>query len=283
MKRILVTGATGTVGREVVSQLLTENDVALRAMTRTPERASFPERVEVTRGDFTDPDGLEAALRDVDVVFLLWTAAPEAVAAAIERIARHVRRLVFLSSPHQTPHPFFQQPNRMAAMHADIERQIQASGVEWTFIRPGMFAANTVHWWGPQIRKGDVVRWPYGDAATAPIDERDIAAVAIRALLDDRHRGGDHVITGPESLTQREQVFTIGSALGRSLRFEELPPDETHTVLPAPPPVLNMLLNAWSAAVGQPAYVTSTVLDVTGTPARTFAEWASWRRSEFVS
>src|SRR4029079_1871089 len=79
--------------------------------------------------------------------------------------------------------------------------------------------------WGPQIREGNVVRWFYGDAATAPIDERDIAAVAVRALCDDGHGGKDYVITGPESLTQREQVRIVGDAIGRPLRFEELSHD----------------------------------------------------------
>ncbi|MEA2490090.1 MAG: hypothetical protein QOH21_1882 [Acidobacteriota bacterium] len=288
MQRILVTGATGTIGREVVAQLVAEraagsNTVVVRGMTRNPEGTELPGNVEVVRGDFTDPDRLEPALRDVDVLFLLWTAPAEAVRAAVERIARHVPRLVFLSSPHQTPHPFFQQPNRMAAMHAEIERVIQVSGMEWTFVRPGIFAANTIPWWGKQIREGSIVRWPYGDAATAPIHESDVAAVAVRALTDDRQRGRDYVITGPDSLTQREQVLTIGAALGRSLTFEEIAPEDMHTVLPAPPAVLDMLRNAWAAALGQPAYVTSSVADVTHRPARTFRQWATDHVAQFRS
>src|SRR6185295_10865664 len=124
----------------------------------------------------------------------------------LERLREKVRRIVFLSAPHKTSHPFFQQPNPMAAMHAEIERQIEGSGLEWTHLRPGMFASNVIPWWAGMIRGGDIVRWPYAEAATAPIDERDIGAVAARVLTEDGHNRADYVLTGPRSLTQLEQV-----------------------------------------------------------------------------
>jgi uncharacterized protein YbjT (DUF2867 family) len=256
-------------------------DAPVRAMTRNPDAAGLPPEVEVVRGDLTDPAALDACLDGVDTVFLVWTAPAAAVPAAVERIAHHARRVVLLTSPHQTPHPLFQQPNPMAALHAEIERTIQASGLGWTFLRPGMFAANAVGWWAQQIRAGNVVRWPYADAPTAPIHERDIAAVAVRALLEPGHEGAEYMITGPQSLTQREQVETIGEVIGRPLRLEELTPDEAHRELSFPPAPLNMLLNAWAAAVGQPAYVTSQVEEVTGKPARTFREWVGDHAGEF--
>jgi uncharacterized protein YbjT (DUF2867 family) len=280
MKRILFTGATGNVGRQVVSQLLA-TDARVRALTRNPEAASLPPAVEVVRGDLTAPQTLDESLDGVDAVFLVWTAPPGSVQAAVDRIARHARRLVLLTSPHQTPHPLFQQPNPLAKMHAEIERLIEASGLRWTFLRPGMFAANALSWWAPQIRAGDVVRWPYADAPTAPIHERDIAAVAVRALLEDGHDGAEYVLTGPQSLSQREQVATIGEVIGKPLRFEELSPDEARRELGFPPAPLNMLLAAWAAAIGQPALVTSTVAEVTGRPARTFRAWVTDHAEEF--
>ena len=208
-------------------------------------------------------------------VFLLWTAPPATAPAVVERLASHARRVVLLSSPHRTPHPFFQQPNPMAAFHAELERLIADAGLESTIVRPGMFASNTRPWWASMIREGDVVRWPYGAAETAPIDERDIAAVAARALYEDRHAGGDYVLTGPESLSQAEQVTLIGEAIGRRLRFEELSPEEFRRAGGMPGPIADMLLNAWRAALGRPAFVTSTVADVVGSPARTFRQWAA--------
>jgi uncharacterized protein YbjT (DUF2867 family) len=199
----------------------------------------------------------------------------------VDRIARHARRLVLLTSPHQTPHPFFQQPNPMARMFAEIERLIEASGVRWTFLRPGMFAANALSWWAPQIRAGNVVRWPYAEAPTAPVHERDVAAVAVRALLEDGHEGASYVLTGPQSLSQREQVAILGEVIGRPLRLEELSPEEARRELPFPPFAMDMLLNAWAAAIGQPAFVTSTIEEITGRPARTFREWAIDHAAEF--
>ena len=198
----------------------------VRALTRRPAAAGLPAAVEVVAGDLTVPESLDAGLQGVGAVFLVWTAPPTTAPAVVERLASHARRVVFLSSPHQTPHPFFQQPNPMAVLHADIERLIAAAGLESTIIRPGMFASNALLWWAAAIRDGGVVRWPYGAAETAPIDERDIAAVAARALSEDGHAGGDYVLTGPESLSQAEQVSIIGAAIGRRIRFEELSPEE---------------------------------------------------------
>jgi uncharacterized protein YbjT (DUF2867 family) len=273
---VLVTGATGRIGRAVVAELL-DAGVPVRALTRRPATAWLPATVEVMAGDLTAPDSLDAVLQGVGAVFLLWTAPPDTAPAVVERLASHTGRVVFLSSPHQTPHPFFQQPNPAARFHAEMERLIADAGLEPTFIRPGIFGSNAQFWWGPAIRDGDVVRWPYGEAETAPIDERDVAAVAARALYEDRHAGGDYVLTGPESLSQAEQVSVIGDVLGRRIRFEELSPREfrRETAGTWPGPVVDMLLAAWGATIGHPAYVTSTVADIVGSPPRTFRQWVS--------
>ena len=252
-------------------------------MVRTPSAARLPRQVEVVRGDLCVPETVDACLHGIEIVFLLWTAPATTAAPFLRRIAQQARRIVFLSAPLKTPHPFFQRPNPARAVAMEIERLIEASGLEWTFLRPGMFAGNALHWWGPQIRAGDTVRWPYLSAPTAPIDERDIAAVAVRALCCDGHSGAEYVLTGPQSLTQFEQVATIGRAIGRPLRIEEISPDDARREwLPTwPASVVEMLLGAWAAALGQPAFVTSTVAEITGTPARPFSEWATKHAGEF--
>src|SRR6185436_9858387 len=126
--RVLVTGATGRVGRVVVDRLLAAG-VPVRALTRRPAAAGLPAAVEVVIGDLTVPESLDAGLQGAGAVFLVWTAPPTTVPAVVDRLATHTRRVVFLSSPHQTPHPFFQQPNPMAVLHADIERLIAAAGL----------------------------------------------------------------------------------------------------------------------------------------------------------
>jgi uncharacterized protein YbjT (DUF2867 family) len=259
----------------------------VRALTRRPEHAALPPGVEVVAGDLTVPVSLDTALEGTVAVFLLWTAAAATAPAVVARLAAHPsptpRRVVYLSSPHQTPHPFFQQPNAMRGLHIEIERLLATTGLGVTVIRPGMFASNARHWWAPQIKKGDVVRWPYADAETAPIDERDIAAVAARALLDARHAGGDFVLTGPESLSQAAQVRAIGDAIGRPLQLEELSPDEfrRETAATLPSAVTEMLLGAWQATLGRPAFVTSAIQEITGSPPRSFYQWAVDHASAF--
>jgi uncharacterized protein YbjT (DUF2867 family) len=282
MNPVLVIGGTGTVGRQVLSRLVARG-APVRALARNPHAARWPPQVAVACGDLTLPETLDACLEGVDTVFLVWPAPPSAVVPALERIAQRARRVVFLSAPIKTAHPLFQQPNFLRTMFEQIERLIETSGLQWTFVRPGMFAANALRWWAPQIRVGDVVRWPYLAAPTAPIDERDIAAVAVRALCEDGHDRAEYVLTGPQSINQFEQISTIGRALGRTLRIEEISPDAARRELLTAGPLaaVNMLLTAWAAAVGQPAHVTSTVREITGAPAHTFLDWAIYNAAEF--
>jgi uncharacterized protein YbjT (DUF2867 family) len=281
---VLVTGATGRVGRMVID-LLRGKGVPVRALIHRAEAApSLPVDVEVVTGDLTVPDSLDTALQGVGAVFLVWTAPGATVQDVVDRLAIHARHIVFLSAPHTIAHPFFQQPNPMAALYADIEERIVGTGRAWTFIRPGMFASNALFWWAPTIRAGNAIRWPYAAAETAPVDDRDVAAVVAKTLDQDGHAGGDYVLTGPESLTQEEQVRIIGDVIGRPVAFEELSPEEfrRETAGTWPGSVADMLLDAWGATMGTPAYVTSTIADILGLPARTFRRWVADHTAAFT-
>jgi uncharacterized protein YbjT (DUF2867 family) len=176
---ILVTGATGNVGRPVVAQLLRTGAI-VRALARNPDSAGLPGGADVVRGDLSAPDTLDACLNEVDAVFLLWPGlTADCAPAVLDVISKHARRLVFLSSLGVRD-DLEEQTDPINALHADIEHVIEQSGLEWTFLRPGGFATNTL-WWAPQIRADGVVRWVYGACARALIHERDIAAVAVRA------------------------------------------------------------------------------------------------------
>jgi uncharacterized protein YbjT (DUF2867 family) len=278
----LVIGATGRTGRIVVAELLRAGRT-VRALVRDPATCRLPADVELATGDLTDPESVARAADGARSAFLVWTAPFATTPDVVAALARHVERIVLLSSPHQTPHPFFQQPNALRGFHAQLDQMVMDSAREWTIIRPGMFAANSIMWWAPQLQRGDDVRWPYGAVETAPIDERDIAAVAVRTLIDDGHVGRDYVITGPVGLSHAEQVRAIGDAIGRRLVFREITPDEFRAENPAYGAAANMLLAAWEAAAGVPAYVTSTVAELTGAPARSFGEWAVANAAAFGS
>ena len=147
---------------------LTAGGAQVRALVRDPDTARFPSLVEEVRGDLTIPETLDTCLDGIHSVFLVWIAPPATAAPVLERIARHARRIVFFSAPLKTKHPLFQQPNASRALTEHIEQLIEASGLEWTFLRPGMLAANSVRWWAPQIRGGEVVRWPLSFRPDSP-------------------------------------------------------------------------------------------------------------------
>ena len=138
--------------------------------------------------------------------------------------------------------------------------------------------------WADQIRAGDVVSWPFGAAARSPIDERDIAAVAVRALAEDGHAGARYVLSGPAALTQAEQLAAIGQALGRRLVWAELPRPAAQQMLAVAwgdPDFARSALDTWERFVTRPETVTTTVRGLTGVPARRFADWAAANAGAF--
>ncbi|MFI6769361.1 NAD(P)H-binding protein [Streptomyces sp. NPDC050355] len=278
--RILVTGATGNVGRQVVSQLLAARVGEVRALTRAPDAARLPRTVEVHQGDLADSGALESALEGVDAVFLMWPFhSAEPAAAVVAALQRHARRVVLLSSGAvQSVLAWDQQPHPVGRSHRAVEQLIEHSGLRWTHLRPSTFAANAL-WWADQIRTGDAVRGAFGAVAMAPLHEADIAAVAVRALTDDGHDGATYALTGPEVLTQAEQVRVIGEALGRPLRWQELSREAARQLLLAgaviPDSFVEVLLNGYAEMLDAPRPVTTgTVEEITGAPARTLRQWA---------
>jgi uncharacterized protein YbjT (DUF2867 family) len=278
-EKILVIGATGNIGGHLVS-LLAEAAVPVRALTRDPRRAELPDGVEVARGDLTEPESLEAALKGVGAVFLLWPSFSSAGAeAVVEVIARHARRVVYVSALSVRDGVEAVQNG----VWGEVEELLRRSGTEWTFLRAGGFATNTLAW-ADEIRNRGVVRAPYAGAARSLVHEADIAAVAFRALTQEGHGGRSYVLTGPEVITQADQVRVIGEAVGRPLRFEEQPRQEAREQMIAAwgdPAVVDASLDYWASIVTEPEPVSTDVEEVTGRPARTFRQWARDHAADF--
>jgi uncharacterized protein YbjT (DUF2867 family) len=268
---ILVTGATGTVGREVALQLL-EAGEQVRAISRDPASADLPDGVEVLAADLSCPDErLDAALAGVSAMYLLPVFGQ--VPAAVEAAARAgVEHIVMLSSQAVTW--------SAGEPHIACEDAVRGSGLRHGFVRTGALMANDLNWL-PQLRSG-VVRGVYGMAAMAPIDERDIAAVVVGALLTDRTEDV-FTVTGPASLTQVDRVRMIGEFLGRETRYEELPREHVrqqmarHMALA----VVDELLDHRATLEGTTAEVLSTVEDVTGRPPRVYEAWLDHHEAKF--
>ncbi|HUR07846.1 MAG TPA: NAD(P)H-binding protein [Nonomuraea sp.] len=278
MSRILVTGATGNVGKHVVSQLAGAG-LPVRALVRDPGRAKLPEGVEAVKGDLTVPETLEPALNDVESVFLIWPGfAAETAAPVVKAIAAQARRVVYLSADVED----LADGEEATLFHQEVERLIRHTGMSWTFLRPGGFAANTLGW-ADQVRQG-VVRWPYGEARRALIHEKDIAAVAVHVLTSAGHGGAKYVLSGPEQLSQAEQVRIIGEAVGREVRWAELPLDAAREQLLAAwgdARFVDGALAGWGAFVDTPERITDTVPKLLGRPALTFREWAADHAADF--
>ncbi|KWT62805.1 nucleoside-diphosphate sugar epimerase [Streptomyces albus subsp. albus] len=280
---IVVTGATGNIGRSLVDHLLAEG-AAVRALTRDPERAGLPAEAETVRADLTDPASLGPALNGADALFLnLAAGGGDAARAVVDAAVKAgVRRIVLNSSIAVSEGP---QDNFLARMHGAVEDAVRASGLEWTFVRGGAYAANALQW-AEEIREGGVVRDPHPGAATSPVHEDDLAAVAGAALLDTTgaHAGQAYVVTGPASLTREDQVAIIGRVVGRPTRVEMIPEEqaaEERATAGVPKELLLQLFRLFATAVGTTAPVTDTVERVTGRPARTFEQWAEDHAADF--
>ncbi|MFI5480767.1 NAD(P)H-binding protein [Streptomyces rubiginosohelvolus] len=262
---ILVTGATGTVGRRVVEQLL-ERGEHVRALTRDPERAEFPAGVEVVGGDLEDPASLVPALRGVTGLHLITFGgalfAPLETADEILALAKEagVRRVTVLHGGGDTP----------------MEAAVRASDFAWTVVMPVEFMANALEW-APAIRSEGVVREPFVDRLSAMVHESDIGAVAAVALTEDGHGGQEYLITGPQALTVRDKTAAIGAARGADVELVELTEEqalETWRGQGMPEDVIAFLIDVYRDTPPEGRTVLGTVEKVTGRPARTFAEWA---------
>jgi uncharacterized protein YbjT (DUF2867 family) len=269
---ILVTGATGTVGRHVTEQLV-RRGIAVRALTRNSERARtvLPAEAEIVVGDLMRPDTLREALRGVEAMFLIVSSDqpradlntdPRVVAMAAEA---GVKRVVVLVGFEEGP----------------VEQAVRESGMEWTLVKPVEFMANVLDDWAASIREEGVVRELNGNAPSARVHEGDIAAVAVEALLGDGHHGQSYVLTGPEVLTRVEAVEAIARGIGKDIRFEELTEEEARRKWRDQGYDEESVEFFVQMAFQPPASghtVLPTVERVLGRPARTLAEWAAEHR-----
>lgn len=278
---ILITGATGAVGRHIVDGLLVRG-ATVRALTRDPDAAALPAGVEIIEGDIGDPTTIGAAtFAGVDAVFVF--PASSGVDAFVEKaVANGVRRFVVLSSLAAAAEHPRDIGSASYTHHRAVEEAVTSRTDEWTILRPGTFANNLLSWAYP-ITAGFPIRAPYLGSAQAPIHEADVADVAVAALLDPTdHRGAKHPLTGPAALTRAEQIDAIGAAIGRTIPVVEVTPDEFRAEVSAfiPEGIIGMLLAYWSDTATTPDTVRS-IRDIIGHDGRTLVAWAQDHRADF--
>jgi uncharacterized protein YbjT (DUF2867 family) len=271
---ILITGASGNVGKEVLKQIAQTGVEVRAAFQSVSQAAGAPSGVEIVELDYNQAETLQTALKGVDRVFLVGP--PTAQLPALERKAMEaiaqsgVRQVVKLSAMGGREAIFPRQ-------HAESEEYIQATGVPYTFLRPNGFMQNMVNYNAPTINTQSAFYGSEGDGRVSHIDIRDIAAVAVKALIEDGHVGKAYTLTGPEALTNKEIAQILSDQLRREIRFVNLPPAQLKEAL------LSAGVPEWNANAlldlqrlyreGKAATVTRDVEQILGRKPISFAEF----------
>lgn len=269
---ILVTGATGNVGAELVPQLLAAGQ-AVRVLAHDPTKAAhLGNQVQQAAGDLDKPETLASVMHGVRAVYLVAQAGQVhgAVAAAQRAGVRHIVR-------QSTMEAGIDPPLGPGRWHREAELAIERSGLAWTHLRPTMMMVNTSAWWAPGIRASQTVRFPGGDGRVSPVDPRDIAATACAVLTQPGHEGHAYDVTGPQLLTIGEMVAILSRVLGHDIRYVDVPEAEAGQQMAssgAPPALVAALLETLAGIrANKFACIADTVARLTGHPGRTYQTW----------
>ncbi len=277
---ILITGARGQIGRAVVDRLHTAG-LPVRAASARPAELAVPVGVDTVEVVLDRPETFGAALDGVRQVFLYPNPAgiDEVIKAAVAAGVEHV---VLLSSSSVLAPGAENEP--LALHHLQVERALADSELACTFLRPGAFDSNA-RGWARTIGQSLPVQLAFPDAEFAFIHPDDVADVAVAALTGDSLTGRSITLTGPESLSFRQQLAALGDALGREIAVERISRAEQERQMAAfmPGPMVSSLLKGWEAADGTPEAVAETTASLLGRPARTFAQWARENAHTFAS
>ncbi|MEV0355727.1 NAD(P)H-binding protein [Nocardia sp. NPDC050697] len=281
---IVITGATGTIGSELV-RVLAGRGAPVRAVSRRPSSVRAPRGVTVVPGDYADPAAMAAAMAGAEAVFVLGVLGPDGAEAdralVATAVAAGARRIVKLSAIG-TGDPAL---GRVGTWHLPGERAVRESGIGWTVLRPSSFASNTLGW-AADLRAGRPVADLTGDGAQGVVDPRDVAEVAAAALLGPERSGVVLTLTGPALLTTAGQAAVLAAELGRPVEVAEIAPADAraHLLAAGATPEFADGALAGQAFVrdGGNAVLTDDVEQVLGRPARSYAQWVADHRAAFT-
>ncbi len=275
---ICITGAGGTVGREVIQQL---------ELAGVPFRAAYFSKGKVDAAlakgrdaviiDYNNPETLRAAFRGCDQLFLLGPNALNQTQLELNAVeaakAVGVQHIVKQSVMGAEDEAF-----SLALLHRPVEKAIEASGMTWTFLRPNSFMQNVVTFMSETIRAESAFYSASGEAKIAHVDVRDIAAVAVKALTEPTHEGQSYTLTGPESLTYDDLAQELSVVLGRSISHISLPPEDLKYGMLAggmPDAIADRMLDLERYyREDQASRITHDIQQVTGQEPRRFAQYA---------
>jgi uncharacterized protein YbjT (DUF2867 family) len=275
---ILITGATGTVGSEIVKRLSAQG-VQVRAVTRDVRKvaANRLPHLQFVQGDFDDPDSMRRACAGVERAFLLSnsTERAEQQQIAFVEVAQKsgVRHIVKLSQLHADVN----SPGRFLRYHGAVEAAVRAAGLTFTFLRPNLFMQGLLNF-RQSIKEKSAFFAPAGEAAISAVDVRDLADVAVAALTGSPHDNKSYSLTGSEALTFQEMAQQLSVALGRTITFVDIAPEAMRAALDG------LGFPAWQAdglleefamyRRGEASGVESGVLEALSRSPRSFAQFA---------
>lgn len=276
---ILITGGRGAIATNLLI-LLHDRGHPVRVASTSPHHLELPDDVAAVRLNLTDPTTFTVALAGATSVFLYASA--EHIAELVqEAVTAGVSHIVLLSSASVLgPDP---DNDPLARAHLDVERALLASPISTTILRPGSFSSNVRSWAWP-IRSGRAVSLPYPGSHTDPIHDKDVAETAFAVLTDPRHRGGQFLLSGPETMTFSEQIRRLGQATGQSIEIASITRERWKQEMAdyISGPYADALLDFWSSTSDKPPRLTTSVEELTGHPARTFTAWAQEHANEFI-
>ncbi|WP_369020644.1 NAD(P)H-binding protein [Streptomyces californicus] len=278
---MVVTGATGNIGRELVRQWHTKGrGSGVRALTRDAARAGavLPAGVDLAEGDLGRADSLKSALAGARSLFLIAGVGDDAGILDAARDAG-VEHVVLVSSITTVTHPHLGP----ARANLAVERRLRESGMAWTVLRPTQFASNTL-WWAGAVREESAVRVPYPDVGLPAVHPADIASVARAALTGPGHRGRTYPLTGPAPITPREQIAELERLLGRKVACVGITREDAYGPMAAMmgAEVANSVLDLMGGDVNDALVaVHDTVARLTGSPARPYRRWAEENADAF--
>ncbi|MFI1581120.1 NAD(P)H-binding protein [Embleya sp. NPDC020630] len=273
---IVITGATGNIGRALVGQLAAAGEDVV-AVSRRPQLTDLPNGVRHARADVGDSASMRPVLNGADALFVLLAGELNAHGESPDNLVgaaadAGVGRIVLVSSQLNTTRPQAPSHARLRA----FEAAVRTSGTDFTILRPGAFASNAFAW-AESVRGKRTVFAPFGDSALPVVDPADIADTAAVVLREDGHAGRTYELTGPEAITPRRQVEVISAALGEPVAFVELSREEAHAHMAQfmPEEAIGGTLDALGVPLPAEVEVGPDVANVLGRPARPFAEWVA--------
>jgi uncharacterized protein YbjT (DUF2867 family) len=279
---ILVIGATGTVGSEVTRQLIAAGQKP-RVLVRSADKVKdLAGKVEVAVGDLDNAKSVNDALKGVDKAFLLTSGTEgirreeQFIDAAKAAGVKHVVKLSVIGAEYEAV--------AFGKWHRKSEKKLEASGMSWTFLRPGNFMTNTLGWAG-SIKGQNAIYAPQGEGKTADIDPADIAAVAVKVLTTPGHEGKAYTLTGPALLTVGDKAAILSKVSGRTIKYVDVTPEAAKDGMlkgGMPEAYVEALLELLAVIKkGGAAVATGVVQELIGRKPNSFENWAQAHAAAF--